>query len=276
MEEFLFSDMEESHVKVNRPKVAGGSQNPIVFRDYESFISKFTEKPKTTDECWTPQDVYEAVVRYVGEIVDLTGKEILRPFYPGGDYVNAEYPENGVVIDNPPFSIFTKICRFYSGANVPFFLFGPGLSISSCCRYCTAVIVADQIKFTNGAKVKCNFATNLMGDTLITTAVNLTRYISQCLSQDDKVHLPSYVYPEEVLSISDFQTIAKGNEDFSLTRSDAIIIKSLDLHPKKGGLFGDHFLAKKAAAKKAIHLELSAREQRLVEELDQNVLDSAH
>ena len=281
MEEFLFSDMEESHVKVNRPKVAGGSRNPIVFRDYESFISKFTENPKTTDECWTPQDVYEAVVRYVGEIVDLTGKEILRPFYPGGDYVNAEYPENGVVIDNPPFSTFTKICRFYSNANVPFFLFGPGLSISSCCRYCTAVIVADQIKFTNGAKVRCNFATNLMGDTLITTAVNLTRYISQCPSQDEKVNLPSYVYPEEVLSVSDFQTIAKGNEDFSLTRSDAIIIKSLDLHPKKSGLFCEHFLAKKAAAKKAaakkaVHLELSAREKRLVEELEQNVLDSAH
>lgn len=51
-----------------RPKMrSGGSGNPIVFHDYESFIKKFTEKPKTTDECWTPRDVYEAVVKRLGE-----------------------------------------------------------------------------------------------------------------------------------------------------------------------------------------------------------------
>lgn len=64
----------------------GGSNNPIVFNDYESFLAKFKENPKTTDECWTPKDVYEAVVKYVGEVYPLEGKQILRPFYPGGDY----------------------------------------------------------------------------------------------------------------------------------------------------------------------------------------------
>lgn len=110
-------------------KRTGGSNNPIVFNDYESFVAKFTDKAKTTDDCYTPQDVYEAVVEYVKSIHDMTGKLILRPFFPGGDYENAEYPENGVVIDNPPFSIFTKICRWYSEKNIPFFLFGPGLTI---------------------------------------------------------------------------------------------------------------------------------------------------
>ena len=111
---------EENDTPPVRKTRRGGSQNPIVFHDYESFIAKFTEKPKTTDECWTPQDVYEAVVRYVGTVVDLAGKQILRPFYPGGDYEHAEYPEDGIVIDNPPFSIFTKICKFYTANNIPF------------------------------------------------------------------------------------------------------------------------------------------------------------
>lgn len=148
-----------------------GSKNPIVFHDYESYIAKFQQKEKTTDDTYTPQDVYEAVVRYVGGIYPLEGREILRPLYPGGDYENAEYPEDGVVIDNPPFSMFTRICKFYSENDIPFFLFGPGLTIFSCLKYCSAVIVNRQIRFENGALVKCNFATNLLNDTLVTTAI---------------------------------------------------------------------------------------------------------
>ena len=132
-------------------KISGGSQNPIVFHDYESFVAKFADAPKTTDDCFTPQDVFEAVVKYVGTIYDLQGKAILRPFYPGGDYEHSDYPDDGVVIDNPPFSIFTKVCAFYTRHRIPFFLFGPGLTISSCCKYCTAVIVSEQITFENGA-----------------------------------------------------------------------------------------------------------------------------
>ena len=100
-EQITLFGVEEMKPKVKRPQ--GGSQNPIVFTDYDSFVAKFADSPKTTDDCFTPQDVYEAVVKYVGTVVDITGKVILRPFYPGGDYENAEYPENGVVIDNPPF-----------------------------------------------------------------------------------------------------------------------------------------------------------------------------
>lgn len=87
----IFGDVEQP-VKKRR---SGRSQNPIVFRDYESFIAKFSDHPRTTDECWTPQDVYEAVVDYVGTLVDMTDRLVLRPFYPGGDYINAEYPMGG-------------------------------------------------------------------------------------------------------------------------------------------------------------------------------------
>ena len=97
-------------ITAQRVKPSGGSQNPIVFQDYDSFVAKFSvANAKTTDDCYTPKDVYEAVVEYVSTITDMSGKQILRPFYPGGDYMNAEYPEDGVVIDNPPFSMFTKM-----------------------------------------------------------------------------------------------------------------------------------------------------------------------
>ena len=250
----------------------GNSQNPIVFRDYDSFIAKFTENPRTTDECWTPQDVYEAVVRYVGTVTDLTGKEILRPFYPGGDYINAEYPDNGVVIDNPPFSMFTKIVRFYSENNIPFFLFGPGMTIFSACRWCTAVIINGNVEFTNGAKVRLNFASNLYGDLLAVTAGKLGRAIAACPSQNVKANLPVYVYPAALVSVSDMQIIAKGAEDFAIRRDEALIVGTLDNHPKgKRALFGEHLMLKEAAkeaakepAKRAIHIQLSDREKRML------------
>lgn len=262
---------------VNRPMRSGGSQNPIVFRDYDSFIAKFSENPRTTDECWTPQDVFEAVVDYVGTIYDMRGKEVLRPFYPGGDYENAEYPLNGVVIDNPPFSIFTKICRFYTFHRIPFFLFGPGLTISSVWKYCSTVIIGRGITFSNGANVRINFATNLLGDVLCQTAPDLDRRIKLLPSQNQKVELPSYAYPDEVISISNFQTIAHGGVFYSVHRDEAVIIKDLDRHPKASGLFCEHLLVAQAQAQahaqahaqaqRAIHIPLSMRERKIVEQL---------
>lgn len=255
----------------------GGFSRSVVFYDYESFIKKFSENPKTTDDCYTPQDVYEAVVDYVDSIYPLEGKQILRPFFPGGDYEHADYPDDGVVIDNPPFSIFTAICKFYSKRNIPFFLFGPGLTIFSVLKYCSVVIINHSITFSNGAKVRINFATNLLTDTWVTTAVSLNEAIGHCPSQNQKANLTKYRYPEELLSVSDFQSIANGDADFSVSRQEAVVVKNIDLHPKKG-LFGDHLLVSKAAAAKAaaakaaaakvIQIELSDREQELVKHLE--------
>ena len=268
---------------------AGGSGNPIVFHDYESYVAKFTDKEKTTDDTYTPRDVYEAVIAYVDSIHPLAVKEVLRPFYPGGDYENADYPDDGVVIDNPPFSIFTQICKFYSRRNIPFFLFGPGMTIFSALKWCSVVVINQTITFDNGAKVRCNFATNLLGDTLVTTAISLGNAIAACKSQPQKVNLPSYSYPDEPLSVSDFQWIARGDTDFSVKRDEAAVVRNLDLHPRRG-LFGDHLLVSRAAAAKAaaakaaaakaaaakcvtigddgkILIELSERERKIVDEL---------
>lgn len=276
---------EEVAIPQAKRPARGGNRNPIIFRDYESYIAKFQDGPKTTDDTYTPRDVYEAVLRYVGEVYDLIDKLILRPFYPGGDYENEEYPENGVVIDNPPFSLFVPIVKFYTERNIPFFIFGSGMTITNCCRYCTAVIIAEQITFENGAVVACNFASNLFGDTVIMTAPKLNEYIKACPSQEKKKPLKKINYPEEVLSCSQMQIICRGGVDFAVSRDECDVIKSLDLQKGSGGLFGWHMLlnskkkedkkaaiaASKAATEKTEYIELSDRERKIIEKLDRKL-----
>ena len=84
------------------------------FTQYDDFVEKFKPK-KTTDDCYTPPEVFEAVKRWAVARYGLEGREIVRPFYPGGDYERAEYPAGCVVIDNPPFSILAKITAFTCG-----------------------------------------------------------------------------------------------------------------------------------------------------------------
>ena len=70
------TDIMETPLPVKRPN--GGSNNPIVFHDYESYIAKFRDNPKTTDDTYTPSDIYDAILKYVGEVYDMTDKIILR------------------------------------------------------------------------------------------------------------------------------------------------------------------------------------------------------
>lgn len=256
--------------KIRRP--TGGSQNPIVFKDYDSFLAKFADNPKTTDDCYTPQDVYDAVLGYVGRISDMTDKVVLRPFFPGGDYETAEYPENGVVVDNPPFSIFQRIVRFYTTHGVPFFLFGNGMTIMSVCEHCTAVIVGVSLRFANGANVNVNFATNMLGDEVCRTAPELTEAIRLCPSQRTSDPLPKRAYPEELVSVSKMQTLAGRGEKLRIMRQDALVVKKLD----RCDLFGNHLLVQPDKVRRDGRIIfsgrretvlLSAREKRMLERL---------
>ena len=81
----------------------------LSFTDYDGFCEKFKPK-KTTDDCYTPPAVYDAVLDYVNRnVTPLEGREVVRPFWPGGDYERHEYPKGCIVIDNPPFSITAQI-----------------------------------------------------------------------------------------------------------------------------------------------------------------------
>lgn len=135
------------------------NQNKETFEDYEGFVEKFKSK-KTTDDCYTPPNVYEAVADWVAAEYGVDKADFIRPFYPGGDYKNVDY-SGKIVVDNPPFSILAEIIRFYVENNIKFFLFVPTLT---CCRYgdkCSIVVVGIPIIYENTARVNTSFATNL-------------------------------------------------------------------------------------------------------------------
>ena len=58
---------------------------------YEQFVDKFKEK-KTTDDCFTPPEIYEGIADWVAEEYGLDKRSFVRPFWPGGDYKAQEYP----------------------------------------------------------------------------------------------------------------------------------------------------------------------------------------
>ena len=93
------------------------SQNQEKFNDYEGFVEKFKPK-RTTDDCYTPPHIYDAISNWACDEYGIDPSRIVRPFYPGGDYRTFDYPTGAVVLDNPPFSIISKIiacsCNHFS------------------------------------------------------------------------------------------------------------------------------------------------------------------
>lgn len=241
---------------------------------YEEFVEKF--KPKlTTDDCYTPPLVYEAVKDWAVNEYQLEGREVIRPFYPGGDYENYDYPENCVVIDNPPFSILAKIKEFYMTRKIDYFLFAPHLTLFSSVDLVCSFVVADaDVIYANGAKVPTSFVTN-MDYSYIRTAPELKRAVEKAsveAAKIDKKEKPKYKYPKNVISAA---LLGKySNADFKLTREECYYVRALDNQRAAGkSIFGNGFLisggkaAELKAAELAIEWQLSERERAIVAEL---------
>ena len=255
--------------------------------EYEEFVEKF--KPKlTTDDCYTPANVYEAVKIWAVRRYGLEGREIVRPFFPGGDYEKHKYPAGCVVIDNPPFSILSAICRFYRKKEIDFFLFAPGLTLFSTGRgEFNYVLAGGNIEYENGANVQTSFVTSL-GEYKIETAPDLADALEKAIKENRKgkvQELPGYVYPMQVIRSADY-TLSKYGQKLCIKPEDAMFVRHLDEQKVRGkAIFGGGFLlSEKAAAEKtaaekaaaemaaaemaAAHVwELSEREQKLVASL---------
>ena len=229
-----------------------------VFNDYDGFVEKFKPK-KTTDDCYTPPAVYDAILGWLRENANIEGREIVRPFYPGGDFERYEYPEGCIVVDNPPFSIITKICRWYKARNIDFFLFSPHLTLFSARNIeWTCIVTFAPIIYENGADVKTDFVSTLFGDIRIMTAPELRRRIVAACKQakQDKLQLPKYKYPNNVTSAALLGKIAPYVE-FVVRASECQFISRLDSQNGRSNIFGggvilsDAKAAEKAAAEKA-------------------------
>ncbi len=229
--------------------------------DYEGFVDKFKPK-KTTDDCYTPPRVYDAIREWVNDnICSLEGVPVVRPFYPGGDYENYDYPPGCIVLDNPPFSILSKILDHYIGRGIRFFLFAPTLTVGSCssCRDVTCIVCGGPIEYENGAKVPTSFVTNLDCDgTRVWVAGDLTRSLKEV--QKKTVETPSYDIPDTVITSARLQSGAKNGLSFRIPKKEARFIRHLSSMKTAGKeLYGGGWLiSEKAAAEKAAAEKVAA------------------
>nr|DAW32472.1 MAG TPA: adenine-specific methyltransferase [Caudoviricetes sp.] len=230
-------------------------ENAPESKEYLDFVEKFKPK-KTTDDCYTPPLVYAAVKGWAVKEYGLEGREVVRPFYPGGDYERYDYPENCVVIDNPPFSILSKIIDFYIKSGIDFFLFASSLTLlSTCGTRCNAVITDSSIVYENGAKIRTAFATNL-GEYKINVCHELYKVVKEAVDitiKEKSKKLPTYSYPDNVLTSAIIQKIASAGGDLKIKNEDCYFIRALDSQKEKGkALFGGGMLlSERAAAEKA-------------------------
>ncbi|CWO69623.1 Uncharacterised protein [Neisseria meningitidis] len=170
-------------------KFKPGNKTVEEFEDYEGFVEKFKPK-KTTDDCYTPPAVYAAVLEWVKEEIGIAdGLEVIRPFYPGGNYQSEDYAGK-VVIDNPPFSILAEIIDFYQAHSIPFFLFAPRMTCLSGRRAgmenLTAVFGCKDMTYENGAVVPTAFLTNMMGDVKIRVSETLAAKLKAAVPSEKK------------------------------------------------------------------------------------------
>ena len=273
--------------------MAATSQNKEKFQNYEAFVEKF--KPKlTTDDCYTPAIVYDAVANWVQNEYDLDKYEFCRPFYPGGDYENYNY-KNKIVVDNPPFSILSKIVSFYVENNIKFFLFAPTLSgLVSYSDICTALAVGADITYENGAEIITSFITNLEPENIrMKTAPSLYMAVHEANAknrQEQKKQFPKYAYPINVVSSAMIYPYNKYDIEFIIPRDESVRISALDSQRKaKKQIYGDGLLIsdrlkaerekaerekaerEKAEREKAEQGELSEREKEIIKSLGKGV-----
>ena len=227
--------------------------------EYKQFVKKFKPK-KTTDDCYTPENVYKAVVQWAHDEYGIDPEKIVRPFWPGGDYKSMEYPEGYVVLDNPPFSIITKIIRNYTAAGVKFFLFAPYLTNFSCNAPGTCHIITDiKITYENGAKVNTSFVTNIDDKYKCRTAPTLRKMLAQAeyenTHKDDK-RLPKYIYPDNLITATMLGRLSVKGIDYRVPADECVWIDALEQQraaDKK--LFGAGFLISDQAAEKKVEAE---------------------
>jgi len=183
--------------------------------EYDAFLDKFKEK-HTTDDCFTPPEVYDAIVKWATERYGLEGRQVVRPFYPGGDYEHHAYPEGCVVIDNPPFSIASEIIRFYIEHGIDFFLFANHLTAfhSIGTKGLNIVIVGANIEYDNGAQVLTSFHTNL-GDKRVEIRGDLYQILMD-VQQKETREMARYKFPANITTAALLGRLSKYGMIFDI------------------------------------------------------------
>ena len=241
----------------------------IVDEEYINFIKKFETKA-TTDDCYTPEPVYNAILEWIKENseIDISKHNIMRPFYPGGNYEFEKYTENNVVIDNPPFSIVSKIVDFYERNSIKYFLFCNGMTCFNIKKASTHIIANENIVYHNGANVNTAYVSNIFGCKKIIASHELNKAIKEAnkLIQEDKKTLPKYQYPCELVTVSRLQNLINKGSSVSINYKDLYRVAKLKSQEQfKKTIFGSGYLLSSKANKELKALELKALELKALE-----------
>ena len=246
--------------------------------EYNDFLDKFEAK-KTTDDCYTPDNIYDAVADWVADRYSINRSAFVRPFYPGGDYQNAKYPKGCAVVDNPPFSIMAEIIRFYQQKGIRFFLFAPSLACFNYIIHDGLTVVGEYsgITYENGANVKTSFLTNMEGHEIAAfSEVELFEAIEKANDENEaamRVSLPKYEYPDEVITSAKMGWLCQYGQALTIRRDESKLIRALDAQKEQGKtIYGCGLLlspqktAERAAAERAAATkwQLSDREREIV------------
>ena len=249
--------------------------------EYNAFLDKFEAK-KTTDDCYTPDNIYDAVADWVEKRYKINRSAFIRPFYPGGDYQNAKYPKNCAVVDNPPFSIMSEIVRFYQEKGIRFFLFAPSLACFNYIIHDGVTVVGEYsgITYENGANVKTSFLTNMEGHEIAAFSdVELFEAIEKANDENEaamRVSLPKYEYPDEVITSAKMGWLCQYGQALTIRRDESKLIRALDAQKEQdkaiygcGLLLSTQKTAERAAAERAAATkwQLSDREREIVRSL---------
>ena len=235
--------------------------------EYSEFVEKFKPK-RTTDDCFTPPEIYDVVADWVAHEYGLNRSDFVRPFYPGGDFENYDYKPSDIVVDNPPFSILAKIIDFYISHGVRFFLFAPSMTTiyySTRPGIC-AVCVGVSVEYANGAKVRTSFLTNLEPDIAARSCVplfNAVELMNKQLVTAKHRTTPKYSYPVNLVTSSMIDYRSRYGVEYAIPRADCVSVGKLDAMAALGkkGIYGRGLLlSREAAAREAEAREAAKRE----------------
>lgn len=258
----------------------------IFYSTITTGLWKNSNPKKTTDDCYTPPEVYDAVLGWLAARADLAGKEIVRCFYPGMDYKTFDYSDGCVVVDNPPFSILAEILRNFDNWGVLYFLFAPHLTLFSAAdtgNNRTYIVVDYSIRYDNGALVNTGFITNLpeFAEYRIIGSYTLKRAIEEAqktAKEKDKKPLPVYKYPDNLVTVSLISNIINAGIDIAVQKRTSLKVSRLDSQIKYNkSIFGGGYLVSDGEAEKlkaeklkaAIVFDLSRTEKEAIKHLNQ-------
>ncbi len=210
----------------------------ILFDDYEVFKEKFVHK-KTTDDCYTPDSVYECVKEWVFEkYPQIKDCSIVRPFYPNGNYKEYDYSDNCIVLDNPPFSILSQIIKWYCDKGIRFFLFAPSLTVAQQGALDVCFICANaRIVYENGALVNTSFVTNIETENKILLVPDLNKRIQDVQKYKAKKKKKNVTYPKNVINIAILGKLINAGIELHIKARECAFVDMVNGYKVFGGGF---------------------------------------